>query len=217
MVVNAKVFLEGPLKNYKMNKDLRDNNTLPLEHPYGNAPWNYEGNESASELPNGIVDWLLVELRTNISASTIVSKRALFLKDDGLIVDLDGESLPEFNDIEDGDYYIVIRHRNHLSVMTASPVYLSQDTPLYDFTDSDNKAYGSKGLKKSDKYYAMYSGDGNGSGSITIADRNEIWSEENGYVGYKNGDFNLSGGVTISDLNQLWNKNNGTVTQVPEN
>ncbi len=217
VVVNAKVFLEGPLKNYKMNKDLLEGNKLPLEHPYGNSPWNYEGNESVSVLPNGIVDWMLVELRTNISANTVAAKRAVLIREDGILTDLDGISLPEFNDIEDGDYYIVIRHRNHLSVMTASPVYLSQDTPLYDFTDSDNKAYGSKGLKKSGKYYAMYAGDGNGSGSITIADRNEIWSEENGQVGYKNGDFNLSSGVTISDLNQLWNKNNGTVSQVPEN
>ncbi len=217
VVVNAKIFLEGPLKNNKMSKDLRESNTLPLEHPYGLSPWNYDGDESVTQLPAGVVDWVLVELRTNISANTVIAMRTVFLLEDGMIVDLDGESLPVFDNIDEGEYYIVIRHRNHLAAMTASPVYFSEDTPLYDFTDSDSKAYGTKGLKKSGKFYAMYAGDGNGNGSITIADRNEIWDNENGHVGYKKGDFNLSGGVTISDLNQLWKKNNGTVTQVPEN
>ena len=47
-------------------------------------------------------------------------------------------SLMEF---PEGDYYIVIEHRNHLSVMSKNKVTLPNVT-VYDFTTAQDKAYG---------------------------------------------------------------------------
>ncbi|MEZ5197258.1 MAG: hypothetical protein R2764_12910 [Bacteroidales bacterium] len=59
------VFLEGPFNAGKMNTDLNKANQIPLSQPYHTAPWNYNGNESVSEIPNGaVVDWVLVDIRT---------------------------------------------------------------------------------------------------------------------------------------------------------
>ena len=66
-----------------------------------------------------IVDWVLVELRTGTAAGTKVATRAAFLKSDGTIVDTDGTSPVQFTGLSAGNYYIVIRHRNHLAIMSA--------------------------------------------------------------------------------------------------
>jgi hypothetical protein len=50
----------------------------------------------------------------------MVARRAVFLKNDGSVVDLDGASPVEFDDTPKGSYYVVIYHRNHLSIMSSS-------------------------------------------------------------------------------------------------
>ena len=67
--------------------------------------------------------------------------RAAFIKSDGTIVDTDGTSPVQFTGLSDGDYYVVIRHRNHLAIMSASAIPLSSSSALYDFTTSQSQAY----------------------------------------------------------------------------
>ena len=55
----------------------------------------------------------------------MVGRRAALLKSDGSVVDLDGSSQVKFKGIVPGNYYIVVRHRNHLPIMSANPVNLS--------------------------------------------------------------------------------------------
>ena len=77
----------------------------------------YSQGESVGIIPSSdIVDWVLVELR--VGTATSAGMRAAFLKNDGTIVDLDGTSPVEFDGISSGNYYIVVKHRNHLAVMS---------------------------------------------------------------------------------------------------
>ena len=89
---------------------------------------------------------------------------------------------------------------------------------LYDFTNAMNKAYSQNqdpmvelGVGK----YGMYATDGNADNIINYTDRDSLWFNDNGKMGYFLGDFNMNTGVTIHDVNQLWNINQGRTCQVP--
>ena len=148
----VKVFLQGPYSSESMSTTLNSGGYLQsgtASQPYKGVPWNYNGGESVSSDINffknhpSIVDWVLVQLRTSTAAVSTVATRAAFLKSDGTIVDMDGTSPVDFWGIPDGSYYIVIKHRNHLSVMSASTVSLPNSSgTVYDFTTSQSQAYG---------------------------------------------------------------------------
>ena len=78
---------------------------------------------------------MLVELRITDNGSAVASKSA-FLHKDGRVVNDDATSGVIELDASDGDYYIVIKHRNHLAVMSQNKVSLnSASSVLYDFTN----------------------------------------------------------------------------------
>lgn len=111
-----KIFMEGPYNSGEMSTSL--NSILPSTQPFAGSLWNYGGNESVTEIPTNIVDWVFVELRTELNTPTN-KKRAAFLRNDGSVVDIDGISKLKIYGIIPGDYYVVVKHRNHLSVMSA--------------------------------------------------------------------------------------------------
>ena len=211
-----KVFLEGPYTDNEMSTDLSNNSLIPMTQPYNTQPWNYFGNENVSAVAQNIVDWILIELRSGTGSSTVVARRAAFLRNDGIIVDLDGEAKISFEGVEGGQYYIVIYHRNHLAIMSKNPVLLSDSSSLYDFSMSVNQAYGNLAMKPlGNGQYGMFAADGNGNGNINNSDYAGVWKRQNGTLGYENGDFDLNGGVNIADKNSKWNPNKGQSTQVP--
>ena len=125
VTVNAKVFLEGPYNGTGMDTTLNTSSYLPTSQPYNASPWNYAGSENVAAgfftTHTNIVDWVLVELRSTYNGAS-VGRRAAFLTSDGTIVDTTGSSPVLFNGLSDGNYYIVIRHRNHLAVMSKDSV-----------------------------------------------------------------------------------------------
>jgi len=122
-LINIKVFLEGPYSNlYQMNTTLTD--FISNTQPYNNQPWNYQGEENFITIPNNYtVDWILVSLLFDIDDEEFVSQRAGLLMGDGMVTDLDGESPLRFN-VSQGDYYIKIEHRNHLSIISSETVLI---------------------------------------------------------------------------------------------
>ncbi|HSP88887.1 MAG TPA: hypothetical protein VLN45_12195, partial [Ignavibacteriaceae bacterium] len=68
--LNIKILLEGSFNDGSMTTTLLNNGHLPLTQPYNQNPWNYNGTESVSSIPSNVVDWILVELRTDITSST---------------------------------------------------------------------------------------------------------------------------------------------------
>jgi hypothetical protein len=219
--VKAKIFFEGPFFVDEMNTVLNQNGILPASQPYSASPWNYAGSESVplnffTFNPN-IVDWVLLELRTGTSASTKLAEQACFILNDGSIVGLDGFSPVYFEQPAD-DYFIVVTHRNHLSVMNSFPYYVNKTSTEYDFTDSQTKAYGSEAMKEVvSGIFAMYAGDANGDGQLTGTDFNLFNPKfRSALSGYLKTDFNLDGSITGTDFN-IFNPNfrNARSSQVP--
>jgi hypothetical protein len=200
-----------------MSTTLNQSSMLPNSQPYNTPPWNYNGSESFSSGPNAtMVDWVLVELRNATNPQQVIARRAALLKNNGLLLETNGVEGIFFNNIAAGSYYIVIKHRNHLSIMSAAPVVLSSNSALYNFTTAMNKAYGQNPMVQlASGTYGMIASDGNGDGVVNNADRDDVWIIENGSMGYLKGDFNMNSGVTVHDVNQFWNINNGKNSQVP--
>jgi hypothetical protein len=216
--VYASAFLQGAYSSGVMTTYLNSGSHLPLSQPYNVSPWYYQGMESVLSIPSSsIVDWVLLEIRTGTSSGTLVEQKAAFLKSDGAIVDTDGVSEVTFPHTSAGDYYLVLRHRNHLSIMSAAAIYFGAlNAPVIDFRYSQLAAYGTNPMKDlTGGNYGLFSGDGSANGAITVSDRNSVWRPQNGTSGYKSGDYNLTGNVTISDRNSYWRPNNGISTQVP--
>jgi regulation of enolase protein 1 (concanavalin A-like superfamily) len=210
---NIRVVLEGPcsVAGDSMRTDIHG--LLPLDQPYTTAPHNYAGTESVTQIPDGAVDWILVELRTGTESTSKIAERAGFLRHDGMIVDLDGLSPLRFPTVEPGDYYVVVRHRNHLDIMSAAPIALSHLSTLYDFTTSQSQAYGSAPMKAKGSAFVMTAGDIDGNQGIGASDlvaaRLAVGSLE-----YRVEDVDMNGGVGASDLVTV-RTNVGAISQVP--
>ncbi|MCP4969923.1 MAG: hypothetical protein GY932_04915, partial [Arcobacter sp.] len=41
----------------------------------------------------------------------------------------------------EGEYHIVLRHRNHLAIRSTNKISISASTPLYDFTTSESQSF----------------------------------------------------------------------------
>lgn len=212
--LKTKVFLQGPYLSSTgtMSTALRTNGYLPLNQPYNSAPLYYNGSESVDSIPQEVVDWILLEIRTDFSS--LLSRKAAFLLSDGSIVDLDGVSSVKFPGVAPGNYFIVVRHRNHLAVMTANPVTLSFNPDLYDFSVTQTQAFGTNALKELGVgIFGMCTGDGNGDGFVTSTDFNVFNPKfTSAASGYEYSDWNLDGLVTSTDFN-FFNPNFTTAKQ----
>ncbi|MFQ5584504.1 MAG: hypothetical protein ACE5GL_08740, partial [Calditrichia bacterium] len=98
-----KVFLEGPYSTSGDSMSTAIDSLLPLSQPFSGSPWNYKGTESVTSLPANVTDWVLVELRSDTSASSTVDSVAAFLKKDGTVVDTSGSNPLRFK-VNLGDY-----------------------------------------------------------------------------------------------------------------
>lgn len=212
VLLDVSIFLSGCYTGNSMSTGLNDQNFLPTTQPFNTPPWNYEGSEVVlNGFYPGIVDWVLLELRTDVSISSRVIRRAGLVSSKGKISEVDRSGF-YFKDLPSGEYYIIVHHRNHLSVMSSQKIYLSSTPVKYDFRDSQSRAYGSNAMQDlGDGNFGLYSGDGNSDGAITNDDIQDIWIPQflNSVDGYKEGDFNMDGSVTASDNNIYWLPNNG--------
>lgn len=216
LVVNSKIFLQGAYQHDLMHTILTDSNLLPPGQPFNKPPWNYSGAESVAAMPAGIVDWVLVGLRT-APQSAEAAFRAAFLKNDGNIVDTSGSGPVIFPTLPHGDYHIVLYHRNHLAVISAAAQSLGGASNLYDFTTALSQAAGTNPMKQlAPGVFGMISGDGNSDGVVNTEDKEAVWRRQNGtaWSYEKLGDYNLDGGIDAADLNFYWRPNINSVTGV---
>jgi len=219
---DLKVFLEGPFNGSLMDTDLTSMNSFPMTQPYQSPPWNYPGAENVSIIPQNVVDWLLVDYRdaadaASATSATSIKRQAAFLLKDGSIVGMDGISNLQPDISVSQHLFVVINHRNHLSVMSANPITMLAGVYQYDFSDGENKAYGGLAGHKmlASGVWGMRSGDGNSDGETNITDKN-IWSYQVVHDGYSGSDFNLDLQINNIDKNDFWLPNSGMGSQVPE-
>jgi len=131
--INATAMLQGPyINNGMMNTDLVD--SIPKTQPYFTTPWNYNGLEILDTIPINMVDWVLLEIRDSADYNVVIDSRAGIMLSDGTIKDTNLTNGVILGNLYDGYYYLLIRHRNHIPVMTKHPIYL-YDQVVVDFTD----------------------------------------------------------------------------------
>ncbi len=143
-----KALLSGPYQSGSglMYDSLRTQGLIPLTEPYSGAPF-YKpqllggGGETTTQAVlnltgnNAIVDWVHIEIRTSTNGSVLVAtKNALLQRDGDVVSSSDGISPVTFPLLPPGNYYVSIKHRNHLGVMTATPVSLTLGVHAVDFT-----------------------------------------------------------------------------------
>ena len=190
LFVSPKVFLSGCFNTgtKKMTDGLRSSasNLIPLKEPYtGTTGFTHSGSgggeTSLSSIvgptavadTNSVVDWVFVQLHRG-SDSVVVSTRAALLQRDGDVVDVDGISPLNMAGNAPGNYFISIRHRNHLGVRSATSVSLNKATTTgYDFTTAQTKAY--KGSVSNNPmallttgFYGMWAGNANDDSKVTM-------------------------------------------------
>ncbi|MCL5991656.1 MAG: hypothetical protein M1419_06090 [Bacteroidetes bacterium] len=222
--LSATLFLEGPYRFGSMADDLRQKGLIPLTPP-NIYPYNLDPFRSFINLvsvPDSIVDYIVIEFRKNLNVND-PSYITCLLKKDGSVVALDGKSpvVLASGRLDAGDYYLVVRHRNHLTIATENPVgiYPRALGNYVDFTDPQillGRASAVKPIgKRTDGsiLFAMIAGDVNNDGIIDNNDHVLTWDDRD-YEGYLTKDINMSGFVNTRDLNFSWN-NRGRATLVP--
>ena len=206
-----------------MRDDLRNKGLLPVTSPYTQAVASAQASVFSITGTQAIVDWVMVEVRNGATSTTVVARQAALLQRDGDVVALNGSSILTAT-LAPGNYYVSIRHRNHLGAMTGAPVALSTSTVLIDFT-SMSATYGANAQRLANGVYQLWAGDTNGNGQVIGAgpgnELNPILggvlsapgnAEHNRnyiVVGYSNGDVNLDGQVIAAgpsnDINPIYN------------
>ncbi|MFZ1289607.1 MAG: S8 family serine peptidase [Melioribacteraceae bacterium] len=114
ILADIKIMLEGTYDGVSNLMNTSINSNIPLQSPYA------EDSRTVTSIPADVVDWVLVELREIENGPVIVSKSA-FVRNDGKIVGDDGSSNLSLN-VSAGEYYIVVKHRNHLGIMSSQKV-----------------------------------------------------------------------------------------------
>lgn len=240
----ANAILEGPydietgfMIDSLQNLDIfpRDENglfELPRQYPFETARIPDERRFTLTTLPDSVVDWILIEFRDGQEDATESFYKPAFLKYDGSIVDTNGSNvLTVWRDETGGinvsgeqDYYIAIRHRNHLAVVSQNPIRLSSDEEnpeSLNFAQLDQVYMGSQALKFlgldsfGERIYALYGGNPNRLITDEFLDRQFIGQDDLDNINlvinsenfrlYLREDVNLDGVVNAADFNISWN------------
>lgn len=151
LIVNGKVFLQGTYNTSSgsMNNTLNTSgllSTAALNQPYNSGGFSYQGTEHVASdfftTHADIVDWVLVELRDAAIPLKVIATRAALVRQDGTLIETDGTTSGiKFLGVVPGNYYVAIRHRNHLGIRSSSSIDFTGGSGNYDFTSSANKSY----------------------------------------------------------------------------
>ena len=90
-----------------------------------------------------------------------------------------------FGSAANGNYYLVVKHRNCVETWSASTIAFAKGSTIsYDFTDAQTKAYGSNLIQVSDSpvRWAMFGGDVNQDGYVDPLDLALIDVDSYNYV-----------------------------------
>ncbi|MGB1206155.1 MAG: CAP domain-containing protein [Chitinophagales bacterium] len=209
VTVKLNVILSGAYNTVteEMRTTLRQNNLIPVEQPFNRSPWNYEGTENTitlANMPNNVVDWILLEARDAANNFNVIEQKAALLLNDGTVVDASGtvNGAVQFSSLTaNTDYYISVKSRNHLGVLSATSINVPNAT-AFDFTKTTNVLDGQTQLYNiEDELYGLPAGDFDSNGIITVVDYNFFKTEVSIIGEYVDGDCNLDRSVTVTDFN----------------
>lgn len=218
-----KTFLQGAYNANagNMNDNLRALQLIPLLEPYTQTPGfthvGRGGGETVSPNvlgisgSNAIVDWVFLELRSALNSSMVLETRSALIQRDGDVVDVDGTSPVIFRGREADDYFIAVRHRNHIGIRSTNTLSLAnQPVQYYNFTVEQFQAIGGvQAPLANGQVWGMYGGNANSNNNVKYSgpgnDQNTLL---NGCLGgnkslilsqlYNSCDLNLNGTVRYS-------------------
>lgn len=157
------------------------------------------------------IDWVRVELRTDsVNGKTFYGNDFLLLSD-GTVVDQNGnDALPIPHADFSTPYYVVVKHRNHLTIGYKNTVTLERFTDVAPFVDLTyyGNIYFTTGVfdihvvladfYNNETYYGMCPGNVYGNALISAQNPNEgTLKEETSTQGYYLEDVNLDGFITL--------------------
>ena len=155
-----------------------------------------------------VSDTITVELHNASSPYTIVDSRKGVLNNAGV----GAFNLP--NSVDGIDYYLVIKHRNSIETWSGATHSFTSGSLSYDFTTSQNQAYGSNLIQKGAKW-CIYSGDVNQDGLIDMSDLIAVDNDNAIYFGGNvKTDVNGDGIVDLNDLVLVHNNNMNYISKV---
>lgn len=151
--VSAKANLQGPFDGVSMDDDLRSLGIVPTVEPFTALGFTHVGGGGEVVDPavfnisgaNAIVDWIMLELRDKNDNTQVIATRSALIQRDGDIVDVDGIA-PVVFEASAEDYFVAVRHRNHLGVISNTAIPLSPISIVLDFSDGSVPVYGSEAL-----------------------------------------------------------------------
>ncbi|WP_422105424.1 BspA family leucine-rich repeat surface protein [Winogradskyella sp.] len=218
ILVAPKVYLQGASLNANlgeeslMRDDLRVNGLFPLNTPYSDG-LTIDASVLTATGSDAIVDWVWVRLIPSGSAVLpgliVGSTRSALLQRDGDVVDIDGISPLAFS-ISEGNYFVVVEHRNHLDIRSANAVSLTSTVTEVDLSSEPSMVEGGANsvLLLSNGNYGMYTGDFDGNAQIQNTDANAVIQLIGG-AGYEDADMDINTQIQNTDVNVLISPNIG--------
>jgi Bacterial Ig domain len=175
--LQLKVFLQGAFfspsvpTDALMRDDLRSLGVIPAIEPYTamvNGRFTKVSDAGGQTIgtgvlittgSNAVVDWVFVELRDAANPATVLKTRAALVQRDGDVVEAaDGLTPVTFTGIVGTNYYVSVKHRNHLGAMTDSPILMTATGTIVDFTTMNSAQLWDSGLVLSDGSLGSYNG-----------------------------------------------------------
>lgn len=213
VVVHLRGILSGAYSSttQAMRTDLVSDNLLPINQPYDCGPWFYTGNEgfgSTDVIPDNVVDYVLVEARSGDDPFVVLERKAAVMLSNGIITDhlFSNSGVSDvgvhFDNLSPtGNYYFVLRHRNHLPIISAVPHPVS-DPSMILFSNPSNVMGGAAQLSNlGNGFYGLKAGDINANGVITVSDYNLYVPTISQLNVYLSSDCTIDGNITVHDFN----------------
>lgn len=233
--ISLKTYLQGSYNssNGLMNDMLRSTGLIPLIEPYtGMTNFTHTGGGGGETVPssafeltgtpgNDLVDWVFVQLHDGTTGGVIATKSAIVQRDGDIVtIDPTGEvhNYVGFGGYSNGNYYISVRHRNHLGARTANTVALSNSTVIsFNLTNSLSQVY-NVGITNdpmatlSVGVFGLWGGNGNNDLKTSRTGATSLSNDYLALLSYLNGntsvlniyrkeDFNMDGKVSTTGSN----------------
>ncbi len=225
---------------FEHNDEHRESLTLPMIGGTEVAPASLLADQPRQE--DNVVDWVFVELRSSLQLDSVIVTRSALLQRDGDVRDIaprnpspapdqakfydsEGYKYLTFDSTFAGEYYVSVRHRNHLGVMTNEAGLLSPKLTTVNFMDPQTNALGIHPQKMftdfvtgDSLYQAMWAGDLNSDRKVIYQGaRNDINVMFVNVIAEPDNSESLENYILPGYLRSDYNLDRNTIFQGPQN